>query len=218
MSGQAFLLQLALVLGALATGKTRIADPAGGNDARVVALALSRLGVPVSRSADTWNVTGRGVGGLARPAGPLELGRSKSAMHLIAGAIAGQSLTAQLKGNFGSMVQCVGEQLQPLRALGLDFAESNGVAGQINLTGSFHLLPSVHDVHDEPEHVVAALLIAGLAAAGTTTVLCATPHGDLVRLLRQFGADIEVESRGSGAAITVQGEAELAGIDLTNPM
>ncbi len=54
----------ALLLGALATGVTRITGLLEAEDVLNTAKAVAALGCPVSRDGEAWEVRGRGVGGL----------------------------------------------------------------------------------------------------------------------------------------------------------
>ena len=58
----------ALMLGALAVGRTRVTGLLEGADVLATAQALRHLGVQVARQPDgAWTVDGVGVGGLASP-------------------------------------------------------------------------------------------------------------------------------------------------------
>jgi 3-phosphoshikimate 1-carboxyvinyltransferase len=78
----------ALILGGLATGITRLTGLLEAEDVLNTAQALRALGVPIERSGGEkaggeWRVTGRGVGGLREPQGPLDFGNSGTATRLM---------------------------------------------------------------------------------------------------------------------------------------
>ena len=67
----------ALILGALAIGKTQITSLLESDDVLATAAALRNLGVDILKSDDgTWSVFGRGVGGLSEPESVLDMGNS----------------------------------------------------------------------------------------------------------------------------------------------
>src|SRR5260221_13895354 len=66
----------ALMFGALATGRTRISGLLEGEDVLNTAKALQALGCPVAKIGTTWEVLGRGVGGLAEPDVDIDYGNS----------------------------------------------------------------------------------------------------------------------------------------------
>ena len=77
MPGDKSLSHRALLLGALAVGESRISGLLEGADVLATAAALRALGVELERrGAGCWQVHGRGVGGLAEPDRPLDLGNS----------------------------------------------------------------------------------------------------------------------------------------------
>jgi 3-phosphoshikimate 1-carboxyvinyltransferase len=59
--------------------------------------------------------------------------------------------------------------------------------------------------------IKSAVLLAGLAAPGETTVIESEASRDHTeRLLRHFGAEVRIETEGDGRKITLKGEPELA--------
>ena len=66
----------ALILGALATGTTRITGLLEAEDVAATANALSALGAEVERSNGKVTVRGQGIGGLRAPSAPLDFGNS----------------------------------------------------------------------------------------------------------------------------------------------
>src|SRR5262245_49073364 len=73
----------ALMLGALATGRTSIRGLLEGEDVLNTAKALQAMGCPVRKVGVTWEVLGRGVGGLAEPGADVDFGNSGTGVRLI---------------------------------------------------------------------------------------------------------------------------------------
>src|SRR6201993_4884088 len=79
----------ALMLGALAVGRTEIAGLLEGEDVLATAAAMNALGAAVASAGDgRWTVDGIGVGALAEPADVLDLGNSGTAARLLLGLLA----------------------------------------------------------------------------------------------------------------------------------
>ena len=79
----------AVMLGALAVGRTEIAGLLEGEDVLATAAALNALGASVTRGRDgRWTVDGIGVGALAEPEDLLDLGNSGTAARLLLGMLA----------------------------------------------------------------------------------------------------------------------------------
>jgi 3-phosphoshikimate 1-carboxyvinyltransferase len=88
----------------------------------------------------------------------------------------------------------------------------------LSIRGTPDLLPIEYTLPVPSAQIKSAVLIAGLHAAGATTVV--EPHATrdhTERMLRHFGASLAVEMRGSARAITVRGDGELEGRDVNVP-
>jgi 3-phosphoshikimate 1-carboxyvinyltransferase len=206
-----------LMLGALASGITRITGLLEGEDVLNTAKAVDALGAEVRKVGDGWQVKGRGVGGLRQPAGDLDFGNSGTGVRLMMGVIAHHDMAARLTGDASLSRRPMGRVLKPLRQMG---AEAEGAREQLPLTlrGTSRLVPIEYMLPVPSAQVKSAILLAGLGAVGATTVIEAEATRDHTeRMLRYFGADVASERRDGRTAITVKGHAELAGRDVRVP-
>src|SRR5256884_9209336 len=79
----------ALMLGALAVGRTEFSGLLEGEAVLAPAAAVNALGAHATRSGDgRWTVDGVGIGGLAEPDHVLDLGNSGTAARLLLGILA----------------------------------------------------------------------------------------------------------------------------------
>jgi 3-phosphoshikimate 1-carboxyvinyltransferase len=210
----------ALILGALATGTTRIAGLLEAEDVAATAGALSALGAEVERSNSKVTVRGQGIGGLRAPASPLDFGNSGTAARLMLGVIAGHDMEVELTGDASLQRRPMGRVLAPLAAMGLQTgAEADRATLPLVVRGTSDLLPVVYGLPVPSAQVKSAVLLAGLHAPGRTTViepLATRDHTE--RMLGFFGAELVGEERGEGArAVTVCGDAELHGASIAVP-
>ncbi len=84
--------------------------------------------------------------------------------------------------------------------------------------GSANLVPIEYELPVPSAQVKSAVLLAGLHAAGETSVIEAEATRDHTeRMLRHFGAEVAVAMSGGKTRITVKGEAELQGRDVAVP-
>ena len=207
----------ALMLGALASGRTRIAGLLEAEDVINTAKAVTALGCPAHKVGDHWEVLGRGVGGLAQPAGDLDFGNSGTGSRLIMGVIAGNDIRVCLTGDASLSRRPMRRVLTPLRQMGLRVDEDKETL-PLTLRGSADLVPVEYTSPVPSAQVKSAVLLAGLSAAGETTVIEAvTTRDHTERMLRYFGADVRTAQRGGRSAITVKGDAELSGREVTVP-
>ena len=207
----------ALMFGAMATGRTRIKGLLEAGDVVNTARAVTALGAPATKVGDTWEVLGRGVGGLSQPAGPLDFGNSGTGTRLMMGVVAGQPITVQMTGDASLSRRPMARVLKPLRQMGLEVLEGDKDTLPLTVRGSSALVPITYDLPVASAQLKSAILIAGLAAAGETTVISEETRDHTERMLQFFGAQVRTERRGAKVAITVTGEAELAGGDVVVP-
>jgi len=94
----------ALMLGALAIGRTEISGLLEGEDVLATAAALGALGATVTPAAKDqwggrWTVDGIGIGALAEPEDLLDLGNSGTSARLLLGILATHPITAFVTGD-----------------------------------------------------------------------------------------------------------------------
>jgi len=201
----------ALMLGALATGRTRISGLLEGEDVLNTAKALQALGCPVRKEGAVWEVLGRGVGGLAEPACDLDFGNAGTGIRLMLGLIAGHAMRVRLVGDASLSRRPMGRVLEPLMQMGLEVRDGRRTL-PLEVRGSADLLPIAYRLPVASAQIKSAILLAGLHAAGATTVIEAAATRDHTeRMLRHFGAEVEVSERDGSRRITVMGDAELEG-------
>ena len=207
----------ALMFGALATGRTRITGLLEAEDVVNTARALTALGAPAAKVGDAWEVLGRGVGGLTQPDAPLDFGNSGTGTRLMMGVVAGQPISVTMTGDASLSRRPMGRILKPLMQMGLQVLDGDKDTLPLTVRGSAELLPITYELPVASAQLKSAILIAGLSAAGETTVSGDETRDHTERMLQFFGADIRTKRQGNRATITVTGEAELKGGDVRVP-
>jgi len=211
----------ALILGALAVGETRISGLLEGEDVLNTAKAMRALGATVERAGDfAWKVHGVGVAGFAEPQAPLDFGNSGTGCRLVMGAVAGCPIKAVFDGDASLRSRPMRRVLDPLELMGARIGES-GQGGRLPLTflGARDPLPIVYRTPVASAQIKSAVLLAGLAAPGITTVIETEASRDHTELmLKHFGADItSMREGGHGRKIALTGQPELHGADVIVP-
>ena len=190
----------ALILGALAVGQTRISGLLEGEDVLNTAKAMQALGARVERTGDfAWSVRGVGVAGFGQPEVPLDFGNSGTGCRLVMGAVAGCPITAIFDGDASLRGRPMRRVLDPLELMGARVGAS-GEGGRLPLTinGARDPLPIVYRTPVASAQIKSAVLLAGLAAPGITTVIETEASRDHTELmLKHFGAQIISEREGS---------------------
>lgn len=207
----------ALMLGAIATGVTRIRGLLEGEDVIDTARAVTALGARAQKKGDVWEVTGRGVGGLTQPAEAIDYGNSGTGVRLMLGLVAGHPIEVKFIGDASLSRRPMGRVLKPLRQMGLEVVDDKETL-PLTVRGSDQLVPMEYVLPVPSAQVKSAILLAGLHAAGETTIVEKEATRDHTeRMLRYFGAEVRTQKTANGTRITVKGDAELEGRPVTVP-
>jgi 3-phosphoshikimate 1-carboxyvinyltransferase len=210
----------ALMLGALAVGRTEIEGLLEGEDVLATAAAVNALGAHAERAeSGRWIVDGVGVGGLAEPDSVLDLGNSGTSARLLLGLLATHSLTAFVTGDASLRRRPMARVTSPLSGFGAQFLTREGGRLPLAMTGAKTPVPIEYRLPVPSAQVKSAVLLAGLNTPGKTTVV--EPQGTrdhTERMLRHFGGSVAVEPAvGGGKRITVSGYPELVAAPIVVP-
>src|SRR6195256_82442 len=157
---------LALILGALAVGQTRISGLLEGEDVLNTAKVMQALGARVERTgAFAWSVRGVGVAGFAQPENPLDFGNSGTGCRLVMGAVAGCPITAIFDGDASLRKRPMRRILEPVELIGAHAVSvTDGGRLPITLAGARDPVPVVYRTPGPSAQIKSAVLLAGLAA------------------------------------------------------
>jgi 3-phosphoshikimate 1-carboxyvinyltransferase len=210
-----------LIVGAMAVGETRISGMLEGEDAVSTANAMKALGAVVERTGErAWRVRGVGVGGFAEPSAPLDFGNSGTGCRLAMGAVAGCPITATFDGDASLRTRPMHRILDPLALMGARTLEiRDGGRLPAVVQGARDPIPVEYESPVPSAQVKSAVLLAGLAAPGTTTVIEKEATRDHTeKMLKHFGASVRVASVGDhGRRIALQGQPELEAAPVVVP-
>lgn len=201
----------ALILGALAIGRTEITGLLEGQDVLDTAKAMRAFGAKVERLGEGhWIVDGVGVGGFAEPEGVIDCGNSGTGVRLIMGAMATTPITATFTGDASLVKRPMGRVTDPLALFGARAVGRAGGRLPMTVIGAGLPVPVRYPLPVASAQVKSAVLLAGLNAPGETVVIEREPTRDHTeRMLAGFGADIRVEDTEDGRVITLTGQPEL---------
>ena len=209
-----------LLFGAIAEGTTTIEGLLPAEDPLSTAACLRAMGVAISPITPGATVTVQGVGleGLQEPSVILDCGNSGTSMRLMLGLLAGRSGRHFILDGDASLrrrpMRRVG---QPLSAMGAEVrGRDSGNLAPLAVQGR-QLKGTVIGTPVASAQVKSALLLAALTADGPTTVIEPAQSRDhSERMLRAFGADLEVDGE-MGRHITVRPGANLRGQSVVVP-
>jgi 3-phosphoshikimate 1-carboxyvinyltransferase len=188
----------ALMLGAIADGRTEVEGFLDSEDCRATLAALRQLGVSIEFAGESrLTIEGRGIDGLVPAAGSLDMGNAGTAMRLMMGLLAGQRFASVLVGDESLSRRPMERAAAPLRRMG---ARIETTAGHAPITVHGGTLTAADHALEVPSaQVKSALLLAGLYARGTTRISePAVTRDHTERMLRAFGVDV-TQARGTVA-------------------
>ena len=210
----------ALLFGAIAKGKTIIEGLLPAEDPISTAECLRSMGVNISqiKKGEIVEVNGVGLNGFKEPQDILNCGNSGTTMRLIMGLLAGQEdhhfiLTGD-KSLRNRPMKRVG---QPLKMMGAKISgRCGGDLAPLSVTGS-NLRGAVIGTPVASAQIKSAILLAALNAEGLTTVIePARSRDHSERMLKAFGANIEVGGE-MGRHITLTPGKDLKGQSIIVP-
>lgn len=207
----------ALILAAMTVGESKVSGLLEGEDVLRTAAAMRALGAAVEQvgegaSNGIWRIHGVGIGGFAQPAGPLDFGNSGTGSRLVFGAVAGCPIKATFDGDASLRMRPMRRILDPLEKMGARVVEqAEGGRLPLTLQGAADPIPITYESPVASAQLKSAVLLAGLAAPGETTVIEAEATRDHTeRLLKHFGAKVTSKPHGQhGRRIVLLGQPEL---------
>ena len=214
----------ALMLGGLAVGETVVHGLLEGEDVLRTAAAMRQMGAEISKDAATgiWRARGRGIGGLIEPADVLDLGNAGTGARLLMGLVAGHNFVSVFTGDASLRRRPMGRIIAPLMQMGARFVARGAADGKVLLPltviGAASPIPIEYALPVPSAQVKSAVLLAGLSAPGQTIVIEKEPTRDhSERMLRHFGATIDVREENGVSRIALTGQPELAGCAIHVP-
>ncbi|SDH99275.1 3-phosphoshikimate 1-carboxyvinyltransferase [Pseudomonas delhiensis] len=184
-----------IMLGSLAEGTTEVAGFLEGEDALATIQAFRDMGV-VIEGPHHGRVTVHGVGlhGLKPAPGPIYLGNSGTSMRLLSGLLAAQPFDSVLTGDASLSKRPMNRVAKPLREMGAVIETAPEGRPPLTIRGGQKLTGMHYDMPMASAQVKSCLLLAGLYAAGETSVTEPAPTRDHTeRMLRGFGYPVDVE-------------------------
>ena len=204
----------AVMFGSLAKGTTHISNFLAGADCLATIDCFRKMGIEIEQDGTNVTVHGKGLHGLEKPEGLLDVGNSGTTTRLISGILAGQDFEVVLSGDASLNQRPMKRIMTPLRMMGAEIESVNGNdCAPLKITGK--KLNAIH--YDSPvasAQVKSCVLLAGLYADGKTSVTepaLSRNHTEL--MLRSFG--VEVESHDKTAEITPPDE--MSAVDIIVP-
>ncbi len=201
MPGDKSVSHRAAMLAALADGTSVVSGFLASEDCLNTLAAVDALGAATEREGTRVTITG--TGGVFRPpSAALDMGNSGTGMRLLAGLLAGQVFETELTGDASLCSRPMRRIQAPLESMGAR-VQLTGDAGTAPMrVGGAPLRAISYPLPVASAQVKSCILLAGLYAEGTTTVIEPRPTRDHTeQLLRTMGVPVTVQ----GLSVSVEG-------------
>lgn len=209
-----------IMLGSIAEGTTHVTGFLEGEDSLATLKAFQAMGVEIS-GPNQGNVTihGAGLKGLKKPTHPLDMGNSGTAMRLMAGILAGQDFECELIGDASLSKRPMKRVTQPLAEMGAKIDTAEGGKPPLKIQQGQALKAINYRLPMASAQVKSCILLAGLYANGTTTVIEPAPTRDHTeRMLNGFGYPVHSEKLDDmQTKIVLEGGGKLIAKDIDVP-
>lgn len=185
----------AIMFGSLAMGTTEIDGFLMGEDClnTIDCFRKMQIGIEIV-SNNKVKVHGKGLYGLKPSPVPFNAGRAGTALRLLLGTLAGQPFNSVLTRDDSVQKKSVGKVVKPLRQMGAQITgKEDGNYCPLSISGS-KLKGITYELTTLDSYVKSPLLIAGLYADGSTTIIepiKSRDHSEL--MLNFFGADLLID-------------------------
>jgi 3-phosphoshikimate 1-carboxyvinyltransferase len=205
----------AVMLGAIATGHTKIQNFLEGEDALATLNIFRELGVAIDGpSAGNISIEGVGMRGLRAPGKDLECGNSGTSMRLLCGILVAQDFDCTLTGDDSLRRRPMLRVVEPLAQMGARIECAQAGTPPLRIFGGAALRAINYAMPVASAQVKSAILLAALYARGTTRISePAATRDHTERMLESFACPV---SR-AGNEIAIEGNRELRGTDIRIP-
>lgn len=201
-----------LMLGAIATGETIVQGLLLGEDPRSTAGCFRSMGVEISElNSERIVIKGIGLGNLQEPADILDAGNSGTTIRLMLGLLAGSvDRFFVVTGDSSLRSRPMSRVVKPLEQMGASILGRKGnTLAPLAVRGQ-SLKPIHYHSPVASAQVKSCILLAGLLTEGKTTVTepaLSRDHSE--RMLRAFGANVEVDAETN--RVSIEGYPTLTG-------
>jgi len=196
----------ALLFSLLSSTPVRVVGLGDGADNGRSARAVTALGGAITRDGAALVIRGTGLDAMRRPDAAIDCGNSGTTIRLLCGLLAGQRFPTTLIGDESLSKRPMRRVIEPLAAMGAAITGAAGAspeAGALDVTPPLVVGPAAgpltaidYVLPMASAQVKSAILLAGLYAAGATSVTEPGPTRDhSERMLAYLGAPLTTAGR-----------------------
>jgi len=203
-----------IMIGSISNGKTTVKNFLFSEDCLHTISCFKSLGADIKEKSVFLSknrlieIQGNGLHGLREPDETLYVGNSGTTIRLICGILSGQNFRSTITGDVSITNRPMKRIIDPLRTMGANIRGEEDDAKAPLLIERGKIKPTTVEMQVASAQVKSCVLLAGLYARGTTTIVEKIPTRDhMERMLEYFGAEIKKD----GNKIYITGNPYLTG-------
>jgi len=191
----------AVLLSAISNGKCAVTNFLEGEDCRSTAQAMRKLGVVIESPEPGTIIVEGNSGGFQAPEGDLDCGNSGTTMRLMAGLLAAQKFPCRMTGDPSLSKRPMRRVIEPLQKMGARLrGEGDNQCPPLVVEGG-PLEGITYRLPVASAQVKSAVLLAGLFAKGTTSVIeSARSRDHTERMLEYYLVKLRREESWDGSS------------------
>lgn len=194
ISGDKSVSHRALILSAMATGKTKITNLLESDDVMRTLKILKELGVKIIKEKDNWIVYGNGTNGFIEPNKYLNCGNSGTTARLMLGAVSSNPITCNFVGDNSLSKRSMSRVTDHLENMGAVIHLTKNDYLPVLISGNDKLLPITHKIQKASAQIKSALILAALNIHGKTKIIENISTRDHTeRLLKFLNVDFKIK-------------------------
>lgn len=178
--------------------------------------ALQAMGVRFEDiSTTSVMISSRGLHGLQQPSTSLDVGNAGTSIRLLSGVLAAQKFSSVITGDVSLCKRPMRRIIIPLAAMGAKIVAVNNECAPLKITGGQTLQPIQYNMPIASAQVKSAILLAGLYAAGPSTVRSPSQCRDHTEIMiKNFSQELHIPGDISTAAFFIVGASIVSAADI----
>lgn len=193
----------------LGNGISRLRNYSSAQDCQSTLECLASLGVKITKDSDSIVIEGVGVNGLQKSEKILDVGNSGTTIRLLSGILAGQNFLTEITGDHSIQRRPMKRIIEPLSLMNARILARENNFAPLHIDGG-NIRSIIYQPPIASAQVKSCVLLAGLFAKGTTTVIETTPTRDHTEImLAECGVPLTVERENGATKISITGGQSL---------
>ncbi len=211
ISGDKSISHRALIISAMAIGKTKITNLLESEDVISTLKILRELGIKIIKENNHWIVFGNGTNGFIEPNRSLDCGNSGTTARLMIGAVSSNPISCSFVGDSSLSKRSMSRVTKYLEKMGAQIHITKKDYLPLIISGSEKLLPMEHKMHKASAQIKSAIILAALNVHGKTTIIEKTQTRDhSERLLKFLKVDLKIKKlKNNSKKIELNGPYEI---------